>query len=101
LNKLGVIFNTPSHHRVHHGSNPKQIDTNFGGVLIIWDKLFGTFVAEKEAGPIVYGITERQPKSFNPFYLQIHEWVDMFKDFNRTRDLRVFYKAPGWHPGDK
>lgn len=97
LNKLGWIMNTPSHHRVHHGSNPAQIDTNFGGVLIIWDRLFGTFVPEEKAGKIVYGITERQPKSLNPFYLQLHEWVDMFKDFKRSKDIRVFIKAPTWH----
>lgn len=97
LNKLGAVFNTPSHHRVHHGSQPAQIDTNYGGVLIIWDKLFGTFVPEENAGKIIYGITERQPTSLNPFYLQLHEWTDMFKDFKRTKDFRVFYKSPTWH----
>ncbi|WP_141554295.1 sterol desaturase family protein, partial [Tenacibaculum discolor] len=54
-----AIFNTPSHHRVHHGRSPAQIDTNFGGVLIIWDRLFGTFVDERDAGQIVYGISRR------------------------------------------
>ena len=97
LNKLGAVFNTPSHHRVHHGSQPAQIDTNYGGVLIIWDKIFGTFVPEENAGKIIYGITERQPTSLNPFYLQLHEWMDMFKDFKRTKDIRVFYKSPNWH----
>ncbi|HNL37165.1 MAG TPA: sterol desaturase family protein, partial [Agitococcus sp.] len=71
LDKFGFILNTPSHHRVHHGSQPAQIDTNFGGVLIIWDKLFGTFVPEEKAGNITYGLTELQPHSLNPFFLQV------------------------------
>lgn len=96
LDRFGAVLNTPSHHRVHHGSNPNQIDTNFGGVLIIWDRLFGTFVAEKDAGEIRYGLTERQPTSLNPFYLQLHEWGEMFGDFWRSKDLRVFVKGPGW-----
>ena len=96
LDKFGAVLNGPSHHRVHHGSNPEQIDVNFGGVFIIWDKLFGTFVAEKDAGKIEYGITERQPDSLNPLYLQLHEWRDMFADFVKHRDFRVFIKGPGW-----
>src|SRR3546814_12853394 len=63
LNRFGAVLNTPSHHRVHHGANPAQIDRNFGGVLIIWDRLFGTFRAETDASEIVYGVTERQPPS--------------------------------------
>lgn len=101
LNKLGLIFNTPSHHRVHHGCRPEQIDTNFGGVLIIWDRLFGTFVPETKAGEIHYGLTTKQPHSLNPFYLQLHEWVDLFKDFWRTKDARVFIKGPTWEPQSK
>ncbi len=96
LDRLGAVLNTPSHHRVHHGSNPGQIDSNFGGVLIIWDRLFGTFVPETAAGEIRYGITERQPRSLNPFVLQLHEWKDMFGDFLKSRDPRVFYKDPTW-----
>lgn len=97
LDKLGFILNTPSHHRVHHGSNPAQIDTNFGGILIIWDKLFGTFLPEEKAGEIKYGLSERQPHSLNPLYLQVHEWGDMFRDFRASGyDFRVFVKAPGW-----
>ncbi len=96
LNRFGSVLNTPSHHRVHHGSAPSQIDTNFGGVLIVWDRLFGTFVAEREAGEIRYGITERQPRSLNPLFLQLHEWGEMFGDFLRTGDPRVFVKGPGW-----
>ena len=66
LGPVEWVFNTPSHHRVHHGSNPAQIDTNFGGVLIIWDRLFGTFVDERDAGPVKYGLVSRQPITLNP-----------------------------------
>lgn len=97
LDRFGAFLNTPSHHRVHHGNSPKQIDTNFGGVLIIWDKLFGTFVREKDAGAIEYGITERQPQTHNPFVLLFHEWRDMLGDLVRYRDLRVLIKGPNWN----
>lgn len=93
---LGKLFNTPSHHRVHHGSNPQQIDTNFGGVLIIWDKLFGTFVPEEKAGEIVYGVTRPPRAPYNPLYLQLHEVVAMMKDVWKYRDLRILIKHPGW-----
>jgi sterol desaturase/sphingolipid hydroxylase (fatty acid hydroxylase superfamily) len=96
LDRLGWILNTPSHHRVHHGSNPLQIDTNFAGALIIWDKLFGTFRHERDVGPIVYGVTERQPVSFNPLYLQWHEFGTMLRDAWRHKDPRVLIRHPGW-----
>jgi len=96
LDKLGFIMNTPSHHRVHHGSNPKQIDRNFAGTFIIWDKLFGTFIPEKATGKIVYGVTRLQPNTYNPFTLIFHEWKGMISDFIRTKDLRVFLFSPGW-----
>lgn len=95
------IFNTPSHHRVHHGSNPAQIDTNFGGVLIIWDRLFGTFVAEEKAGAIQYGITFRQPTTLNPLRLNLDEFLAMWRDVWRRKDLRILWRAPNWvdqHP---
>jgi len=90
------IFNTPSHHRVHHGRNPLQIDTNFAGVLIIWDRLFGTFVDESAAGRIDYGITFRQPKSLNPLRLNLEEFFFMWRDVLRHRDLRIIWKNPNW-----
>jgi sterol desaturase/sphingolipid hydroxylase (fatty acid hydroxylase superfamily) len=98
LDRFGAVLNTPSHHRVHHGNQNRQIDTNFGGVLIIWDRLFGTFVPESEAGAICYGIRERQPRSLNPLHLMTHEWIDMFKDAWRYRDPRVFIMGPNWAP---
>lgn len=63
LGPLEWLFNTPSHHRVHHGRNPQYIDKNYAGILIIWDKLFGTFVPEEET--VIYGIT-KPVNSFNP-----------------------------------
>lgn len=91
-----LLFNTPSHHRVHHGCKPTQIDTNFGGVLIIWDRLFGTFVDESNAGDIEYGLTSRQPKTLNPLRLNLDEFVQMFKDVVRYRDVKIFYKSPSY-----
>ncbi|TJY60996.1 sterol desaturase family protein [Sinimarinibacterium sp. CAU 1509] len=91
-----AIFNTPSHHRVHHGRNPAQIDTNFGGVLIIWDRLFGSFVDERDAGRIEYGITNRQPTTLNPLRLNLDEWFAMWRDVWTCRDLRILWKHPDW-----
>lgn len=95
-NWFETIFNTPSHHRVHHGSSPKQIDTNFGGVLIIWDRFFGTFVDERDAGLISYGIAYRQPNTLNPLRLNLGEWFAMWGDVWRFRDLRILWKGPDW-----
>ncbi|MFS1439665.1 sterol desaturase family protein [Shewanella sp. 10N.286.48.A6] len=77
LGPLELIFNTPSHHRVHHGRNPQYIDKNYAGVLIIWDKLFNTF--EPENDTVVYGIT-KPVNSFNPIIVSFAEWRDMFKE---------------------
>ena len=90
------IFNTPSHHRVHHGSNPKQIDTNFGGVFIIWDRLFGSFVDESDAGEIRYGVTNRPAETLNPVKLVFIEFISMYQDVIRYRDLRIIWKHPDW-----
>ena len=73
------VFNTPSHHRVHHARNPKYIDRNYAGVLIIWDKLFGSFVDEDPAVPCEYGIVGRID-SHNPLRLTFHEWIAMLRD---------------------
>ncbi|WP_404366509.1 sterol desaturase family protein [Marinobacter sp.] len=80
LGPLEWILNTPSHHRAHHGRNPEYIDRNYGGILIIWDRLFGTFVEEKETPR--YGIPERI-KSHNPLVLTFHEWQAMLADLAR------------------
>lgn len=93
---FGKVFNTPSHHRVHHGSNPEQIDRNFGGVLIVWDKLFGTFQAEETAGEVVYGVARMPEKPYNPFYMQTYELVAMLKDVVKYKDLRILWMPPEW-----
>jgi sterol desaturase/sphingolipid hydroxylase (fatty acid hydroxylase superfamily) len=80
--KLGWIewiFNTPSHHRVHHASNPEYIDRNYGGVLIIFDRLFGTFTEECGDRPPVYGLTHPL-RSNNPVKIALHEWCRLFQD---------------------
>lgn len=96
IKKIGFfekIFNTPSHHRAHHGTNSQYIDKNYAGILIIWDKLFGTFVEENEAPR--YGIVG-QVYSYNPITLTFHEWVTMFKDVITSRDIRYFFMPPAW-----
>ena len=93
------IFNTPSHHRVHHGVNPKYIDRNHGGTLIIFDRMFGTF--QKEEEEVVYGITS-QPKSWNPLWLNFEYWLHLFRDIGKTDNwiakIKMLIKAPGWKP---
>jgi sterol desaturase/sphingolipid hydroxylase (fatty acid hydroxylase superfamily) len=104
--KLGrwyeLVFNTPSHHRVHHASNEAYLDANYGGVLIVFDRLFGTFVEERADLPCRYGLT-KPIHSYNPLYIAFHEWIAMARDvWNakswRERLLRVF-GPPGWKPG--
>lgn len=95
------VFNTPSHHRVHHGRNPKYIDRNHGGTLIVWDRLFGTFVPEAEEP--VYGITTPLA-SWNPVRANLAHWVSLFGLAARTSRwsdrLRLFVARPGWQPAE-
>jgi sterol desaturase/sphingolipid hydroxylase (fatty acid hydroxylase superfamily) len=86
LGWLEQVFNTPSHHRVHHARNPKYIDRNYAGVLIIWDKLFGSFVEEDAAVPCEYGIV-KPVRTHNPVTLTFHEWIAMFRDAARPQSL--------------
>lgn len=99
LGFLEYILNTPSHHRVHHGSNPKYIDKNHAGTLIIWDRFFGTF--QKEEEEVYYGIT-KPLASWNPVWANLHYWDDLIKTAKRspkiTDKIKVFMKAPGWFP---
>ncbi|MCC6400189.1 MAG: sterol desaturase family protein [Flavobacteriales bacterium] len=99
MGPLEAVFNTPSHHRVHHGSDPKYIDRNHAGTLIVWDRLFGTFQREEEEP--VYGITTPLA-SWDPVKANFHYWGDLFGLAARcTRwsdKLRVFLKPPGWRP---
>ena len=96
-----AIFNTPSHHRVHHGVNPKYIDKNHAGMFIIWDKLFGTFQEEIEEP--TYGVTT-QLKSWNPAWANVEYYVTMFKNskaFPKVSDkLKYIVAKPGWQPAE-
>lgn len=102
--KLGwfeYIFNTPSHHRVHHATNPEYIDRNYGGVLIIFDRLFGTFAEEKADVPLNYGLLGKEP-SLNPLKLFFQEWVALFRDVISATSWRdrffLAFGRPGWQP---
>jgi len=104
INKLGFLeyfFNTPSHHRVHHGRDPKYIDKNHAGTLIIWDKMFGTFVPENDAEKPRYGIVKNLG-TFNPLIIAFNEWIGIIKDLASAKSLRdvIGYTlgAPGWSP---
>lgn len=96
---IELVFNTPSHHRAHHGRNSKYIDKNYGGVVIFFDRWFGTFVEEDEDVPVDYGIP-RQIHSLNLFTINFHEWFDMLGDASRpgciAQRLKHFWKPPEW-----
>jgi sterol desaturase/sphingolipid hydroxylase (fatty acid hydroxylase superfamily) len=100
LGPLEALLNTPSHHRVHHGSNPQHIDRNHGGTLIIWDKLFGTFEPEDPADPPRFGLT-KNIQTYNPFRIAFQEWIGLFRDaWNAPswgNKLRYVFGNPGWH----
>ena len=88
LGPLEYLFNTPSAHRCHHARNPEYIDRNFAGVLIIWDRLFGSYVAERPDLPCVFG-TVKPVASFNPLTVTFCEWRDMLADISRARGWRA------------
>jgi len=96
-----AVMNTPSHHRVHHATNPDYLDANYAGVFIVWDKLFGSFVSEQPAEPCRYGIV-RNLGTFNPLKVAFHEWVAIGKDVvaAATWRERLMYMVgpPGWSP---
>jgi sterol desaturase/sphingolipid hydroxylase (fatty acid hydroxylase superfamily) len=105
IGKLGPIewiFNTPSHHRVHHGRNPRYIDRNHAGTLIVWDRLFGTFVEETDEP--VYGVV-KPLRSVNPLWANFAGWADMASvaaRASRFKDrLMPFVEAPGWRPAEQ
>lgn len=82
---IEYIFVTPSHHRVHHGRNSKYLDKNYGSTFIFWDRLFGTFQPEEETPE--YGITT-PVNSYNPVYLNFHEWMDIIRDVRNSRNFK-------------
>lgn len=96
---IEAVFNTPSHHRVHHASNVRYLDANHGGILIVWDRLFGTFVREQQQEPCVYGITT----SIAPGNLRaavLHEYIALSNDVRRAatfkKRLQHLFGPPGW-----
>ena len=103
LGPLEWVLNTPSHHRVHHGRNPYCIDCNYAGVLIIWDRMFGTFQPELCEEKVIYGLVHPL-STWNPLWAQIHHYVYMWKRLWTEKGgwsfrLQFLFKGPGWSPG--
>jgi sterol desaturase/sphingolipid hydroxylase (fatty acid hydroxylase superfamily) len=100
---IEAVMNTPSHHRVHHATNPRYLDANYAGVFIVWDRLFGTFVPEERDDPCRYGIVHNLG-TFNPLKVAFHEWLAICQDLLTARcwrDRLMFMVAPpGWSPDD-
>ncbi len=98
------LMNTPSHHRVHHATNPRYLDRNYAGVFIIWDRLFRSFTAEDDADPARYGIT-RQLGSFNLLWAAFHEWIAIARDVWSApwrAKFAYLWRVPGWsHDGSR
>ncbi len=92
LGPLEWVLNTPSHHRVHHASNAEFIDRNFGGVVIVFDRIFGTFAVEREDVTLRYGLV-REMNSKNPIVIALHEWGRIWKDARSAKSARGFVAA--------
>ena len=99
LGWLDGIFNTPSTHRVHHGTNPEYVDSNYGNLLIVWDRMFGTYV--KETSPVVFGLVKNIGTN-NPVVITFHTWFAMSKDIKRAKSfyevLGYIFGPPDWKP---
>lgn len=93
------FFNTPSHHRVHHGANVEYLDRNYAGIFILWDRLFGSF--EPERAPVRYGLT-KNIHTYNPVRIAFHEFAAIARDLARAPDVRAalgyLFMPPGWSP---
>ena len=106
IRRMGVfdrILVTPSNHRVHHAQNERYIDKNYGGMLILWDRLFGTFEEERDDEPVVFGV--RKPlANWNPFWANLHVYDYLLFDAVRTRRWRdkigIWFRRTGWRPAD-
>ena len=92
------LFNTPSLHRVHHASSPRYLDRNYAGVLMVWDRLFGSFVEERDEEPLRYGIVKIP--TFNPVRIGFHEWASIVRELFAARSTRealgTIFGPPGW-----
>ena len=104
IRKLGwleYVLNTPSHHRVHHAANPEYLDANYGGILIIWDRLLGTFIEEREDSVCRYGLV-KPLLSNNPVIINANEWIALGRDLWQARGWReraqYLFGPPGWRP---
>ena len=99
LGRAEEVLNSPSHHRVHHGSNQRYLDRNHAGILIVWDRLLGTFQREDPSDPVIYGLT-RNIDTYNPVRIVTHEYVDIARDVAASttwRDrLSFVLRGPGW-----
>ncbi|PWB32720.1 hypothetical protein DCO48_12685 [Pseudomonas sp. SDI] len=97
------LFVTPSNHRVHHAQNPIYIDRNYGGVFILWDRLFGTFLEEDDNEPVVFGVTTALA-SWNPLWANLQFYVQLWDDARRANSgwdkLRIWFMPTGWRPAD-
>ncbi|MEZ5811302.1 MAG: sterol desaturase family protein [Rhizobiaceae bacterium] len=103
---IELVMNTPSHHRVHHATNPRYLDANYAGTLIVWDRLFGTFVEELVEDRPRYGIVKNLG-TFNPIKVAFHEWIGLFGDvfapgLTLKQRLGYMFMPPGWsHDGSR
>ncbi len=104
IDRLGPVewvFNTPSHHRVHHGNNARYLAANYAGIFVVWDRLFGTFVAEDRTDPPRYGLVH-QLNTFNPLRIAYHEYGEIIRDWRRSRSWSELWNytfgPPGWSP---
>ena len=99
-----AVMNTPSHHRVHHATNPRYLDSNYAGVFIVWDHLFRTFEPERDTDPVRYGLV-RQLGTFSLLWAAFHEWTGMAKDLWAApwrHKLSYLWRPPGWtHDGSR
>jgi sterol desaturase/sphingolipid hydroxylase (fatty acid hydroxylase superfamily) len=99
---IEYVFNTPSHHRVHHGSQSQYLDRNYGGILIVWDRLFRSF--EPEGERVVYGLT-KNIGTYNPLRVATHEYVAIWRDVRSAATWRArlghVFRGPGWSPAVK
>lgn len=101
---IEAVMNTPAHHRIHHATNPRYLDRNFAGVFIVWDRLFGTFEAERVGDTPRYGIVT-PVGSFNPIRVAFHEWQSIGQDVltapGLSNKLGYMWRAPGWYHDGK